>query len=682
MFVQNVMLKANVLAEKRINNNANTGQSFQLKPMTKDTVSFKGVEPDYKEAIEQLGLSLYQSVTFQDYEQTFNNASLQLIKVYDKLDESLQKKVKHLFEFIIEHAAFNPARAIAIKFFYNKDKDQEPDLAKLVQLSNKVNQFPNPEGKDYETARENLLRQEFKILYQELTQPVKYLDRALKMGVLDYLPGENDVNEINDMMHQKALAGLNGIIMLFNNLKLEIDPVDKKGIVDKLFEIIDAENKTEITENVKYNSFNLLMLMYPSLDQDQKVKVDNIASKNLSKPESEAICDLIPSFVQTTLDQNHPLRAQYEKVMLDQLKETTNKPDQKRNILIGLTKLKSSGVIDELQQLLNDKDTKHKLKVTAIWAAGVYNEQSLFDKVAEIVETNAFAKYVNKDETELTEIALSSLSEYNNDRALDILKRVKNSDSQFNELASALIDKRNDAMKIEKDYVLNQSTLSDPEKEQYKNLRDKYMPGFATILNQEEQNWVDKALIPFKTVLQEQLSKNRSFFVINDSPTAINRADRAVRNFVGFFSETSGGQTTAKGDVVIPRYNFTIPSTGNYVLGHEFGHVIFHHLNEFDQQACKRVLSMYQTASRMGNTLDHYAASTPGEYMAQCNEAYLALCKPHIELIHNNDTDNISFHTRSTLKRKDPEMFKFIDNLYKTYSAKALEEAKPVNLFA
>lgn len=682
MLIQNVMVKANVLAEKCINNNVNKGPFIQLTQPAKDTVSFKGVEPDYKEAIEQLGLSLYQSVTFPNYEQTFNNAAVQLIKVYDRLDESLQKKVKHLFEFIIENAPFDPARSIAIKFFYNKDKDQDPDLAKLVQLAAKVNQFPQPEGKDYETARENLLRQEFKILYQELTQPVKYLDRALKMGVLDFLPGENDLNDINDMMHQKALAGLNGMILMFNNLNLEMDPVEKAGIVDNLVEIIDSKVKTEISENVKYNSFNLLMLMYPSLDRSQKDKVDAIASKNLSDPESAGVSDLIPSFVLTTLDQKHPLRTQFEMLMLDQLKETANKPDQKRMILIGLTKLKSSGVIAELQQLLNDKEAKQKLKVTAIWAAGVYKEESLFDKVAEIVETNAFAKYVNKEDTELTEMALSSLSEYSNDRALDILNRVKNSESQFNELASALLDKLNGAMESEKDYILNQSTLSDSEKEQYKALRDKYIPRFDTILTQEEQNWVDKALVPFKTVLQEQLSKNRSFFVINDSPTAINRIDRAIRNFVGFFSETSGGQTTLKGDVVIPRYNFTIPSTGNYVLGHEFGHVMYHHLAEFDQPVCKKVLSMYQTASRMGNTLDHYAATSASEYMAQCNEAYLSLYKPHIELIHNNDPENIAFHTKSTLKRKDPEMYKFIDNLYKTYSQKPLKEVKPVNLFA
>ena len=680
MLVQNMVQSIDALSKKHLNQPVIKKSNLQLKQLTKDTVSFTATQEEYKEGIEQIRNALYQSITFPGFEQTFNNAAIQLIKAYDKLDESLQKEVKSLFNFIIEYAAFDPARTIAINFFMKKDKHKEPDFAKLVELADKANQFAKPEGKEYEAAREALLKQEFKILYQELTEPEKYMDRALKMGVVDFMT--DDKNEIEDMMHQKALAGLQSMVTMFEYLNIEMEPDKKQVIVDKMFEIIDGENKTEISEDVKYNALNMLIQLYPTLGADQKERIELKAKEITETPKETPLKQLISSFILQSLDRSHPLNLQYEKEMLEILKSDESKPEQKRSALIGLTRIDSEHTMGIANELLDNKDTKQTLKVAAIWVAGMYKDETAFDKLVNILEPDSLPKTLSPANLELKEMVMSSLSEYKNDKALEILNKVKDSECELNEIATALIEKIEGKYSNDSGYALKQANLSEADQKVYTELRAKYVPEFEKNLSVEEQNWTDKALLPFMTVLAEQVSKNRSLYVIDDSPTGINKRDRAIRNFSGFFAETSGGQTTPKGDVVLPRYNLKTPANGNFVFGHEFGHVLFRHLQEFDQNDSKKGIKLYESATRTGKCLDHYAAANPSEYLAQGNEAYLSIIKPHSDIIYNNDFDNISFHTKATLKRKDPDLFRFIDAIYAKYSQLKPEESKPVSLFA
>ena len=56
------------------------------------------------------------------------------------------------------------------------------------------------------------------------------------------------------------------------------------------------------------------------------------------------------------------------------------------------------------------------------------------------------------------------------------------------------------------------------------------------------------------------------------------------------------------------------------------------------------------------------------EYFAQGIDAYLKPYIPHINLIDIDSFLDREANTKSSLKRKDPELFKLIDALYKEYN--------------
>ncbi|MEL6651259.1 MAG: tetratricopeptide repeat protein [Bacteroidota bacterium] len=87
---------------------------------------------------------------------------------------------------------------------------------------------------------------------------------------------------------------------------------------------------------------------------------------------------------------------------------------------------------------------------------------------------------------------------------------------------------------------------------------------------------------------------------------------------------------------------------------HEYVHLF--HGNVFSDAENRRVRALYYHAMENDLTLDYYSANNELEYLAQTYTAYFLPVKVH-PLNHK------STNTRSELKRKDPQLYAFLDSL-------------------
>ena len=97
----------------------------------------------------------------------------------------------------------------------------------------------------------------------------------------------------------------------------------------------------------------------------------------------------------------------------------------------------------------------------------------------------------------------------------------------------------------------------------------------------------------------------------------------------------------------------------NVVL-HEYVHQF--HGSVFTDQENREVRRLYHQAMKEGRTLDYYSANNEHEYLAQTYPAYFEPVKVH-PLNHK------SINTTRELKRKDPELYAFLDGLVKRQRA-------------
>ncbi|MEL7532581.1 MAG: tetratricopeptide repeat protein [Bacteroidota bacterium] len=93
---------------------------------------------------------------------------------------------------------------------------------------------------------------------------------------------------------------------------------------------------------------------------------------------------------------------------------------------------------------------------------------------------------------------------------------------------------------------------------------------------------------------------------------------------------------------------------------HEYVHLF--HGNVFTDQEFRRVRALYYHAMENDLTLDYYSANNEFEYLAQTYTAYFIPIKVH-PLNHK------SINTRGELKRKDPQLFAFLDSLVQKQQA-------------
>ena len=284
--------------------------------------------------------------------------------------------------------------------------------------------------------------------------------------------------------------------------------------------------------------------------------------------------------------------------------------------------------------------------------------------------------------------------------AKNVLREVATSTSLLAPTAEALLDKMDNKFAIEKGYALKKLLLplfqEDgaaneikskylSERDTYISYRNQYVKNFDD-LDTETQNWIDLCLIPYRSILPALCKNDQSLFIVDDTVTGVSPESRAFRAPFGEYMDAWAGMANQRGLIVIPDYQFGLPSTlgASFCFAHEFGHQLHYALMKTHQADAKIIDAFYQDAGVLGRQVDQYAASHPYEYFAQAQEAYLTPFKPYESLIYDDEYNDTTSNHRLFLAHQDKNTYELVEKIRDSYNKQFLIKgiSTPLRLFA
>ncbi|MGD9580605.1 MAG: hypothetical protein AB7V50_04475 [Vampirovibrionia bacterium] len=591
-----------------------------------------------------------------------------LMCVYGYLEENEYKNIiQEPFFYILQEPKYKPLHNIAAFFFNCISEEIDADFHQLVKISNKIKEMEDYSSPEYYEARSDLLKQEFKILVQEFTQPKKYFDRATMMHAFQDLPSK--YAECVKLLKNNALSGISTSLNTITDFNIEIDPDIVLLLADNILKV--PENEDFNQSSVK-NAFIILCFIYPILACDQKQKVDHYLLDRFNNSTNNELKLQIVDLVNKDVFNNTSIQETINTSLLKNYDSFEEK--DKADLLITLIKTKKPEINNILVDILKNPDSySEKMYKTAIWGAGIYKSNYSFKKLIDIINPKKLKikQKLEPKEMRLAELAIYSLVRYEDKRVLQILNIISESGTDLAEVAKAILD----IVKVEntgnKDYSIN--TLLKPvckpdtflsEKDQYKNYRNKFIPDYES-LSVVQQNDIDKILVPFRSVLLEHVLNNKSTSVSSDIATIENKYFIGKRNGYSSFFDSAGG--IGGSNITIDKKTFLNEVYGSSLFAHEWGHCIHSYLIKYQPEMDKKIEELYCNAQRNG-FMDDYSEINYKEYFAQANEAYFSIFKTHNSIIERNNNYRGFDNTRLKLKQVDPEMFKFIDELYNSFN--------------
>ena len=337
---------------------------------------------------------------------------------------------------------------------------------------------------------------------------------------------------------------------------------------------------------------------------------------------------------------------------------------EKTDVIKTLAKNKSKKLAELLPAMIKDKKASHEAKLTAVWAAGRCQSKENFDLLYKIVNNKA------SKNLETREMAVNSLALYlrsNENKVKQTLNNVIKEKSDLSELATILLEKT-EGIYYTKDKEL--ANLSEAEKALYKNIRNKYVETDFKV-NVQKTNMLDRAFAPFKKVLANLADNDSKMHIMDDTYTKVSRDDIGIREFTddpaygGDFNDSTTMVSDFR-DIFINKKMLNLESKHSFPA-HEFNHAFVKKCISYEDK--NKLKLLYQNAVNKDKCLDNYAKLTPLEYFAQGYEAYVSVYKPHSIIIENNNFYSGLANLRSTLKRKDPDLYNFIEECIKNYNS-------------
>jgi hypothetical protein len=227
--------------------------------------------------------------------------------------------------------------------------------------------------------------------------------------------------------------------------------------------------------------------------------------------------------------------------------------------------------------------------------------------------------------------------------------------------------------------MLKQEIHELSERDKFKKLRNQYMPGFNK-LSTKSKNWTDRALIPFIPVLKECIKNKQTVTVHDGLISAILNDTAGTRTNYGMFRDTAGGIAGSEGNIVIPLNQYSTPDDSDFAFAHEWAHQVNYHFEEKYPHLQQELEALYDNAKASHKCLDGYAESSVYEYFAQGYAAFVSDYIPHGYVDNGEEYESNLAHTKSELKRKDPQLHDFIEKVIDFYQK--VNTQSPLNLVA
>ena len=483
---------------------------------------------------------------------------------------------------------------------YSHDMSKDPILNELKLLADKYRQSLSIEDKAH------LIQYERGMLYEELEHPELTLARNYVDIKKMCLTKDNKKNIVDILNHFNAIA-LKRIEFLQEPFKTEID-IDKIEHLEKLYNNIKPTNEIN---TINKDLFEVIIEKGKLIKKEHKIENLDLKTTDYNT--------LKKFFVDTKF----------------------NKKEQENAKKI-------------IESLLDDINTDPELYNLAVWAAGKYKNDSIFEKLKEIA--------LNKDEKNLRkrEIAIHSISMYARNKFEEVestILSIANDDSIFAPLAKIISNKLHGSYYSKNDRELKEMNYK--EKQLFKKWRNRLIRTEKE-LNKRYVNAIDKGLYPFKNLLKAFVKDLGESLIILGADTYTKHAPdkagirlfhRSIYNSGDFFDSITG-INTPKGTYIdrnSEKYQYNI-------ITHETAHILHNYL---PRNIERKIHALYKKAIAENRALDYYAKFNVYEYFAQGFEAYVSIYKPHKYLL---DEDALS-NTMYKLIDKDPELYKYIKYL-------------------
>lgn len=532
-------------------------------------------------------------------------------------------------------------------FFEKGNSLKDPDINKLNQLSKQYKQSGDIKDKH------KLFEQEEKILWQEVEEPAKYLNRALSIGAIDSDLLPKDPQERIAKLRECSLGGLYSHYKALKILNIPMGDLSSHfSLIEKM--IKETPDTSPSANGIKLNSIELFSYIYKNLDICTQKRMKTLLV-DLIKKDNNSTCK---TYALDTLVKLLPPN-DYAFHEIQSIIENPNTETAKKTILINMGKIRSPKLEIIIPQLLKDEKADHSLKVAATWCAGRVKTEENFGLLSNIINSTS----ITDKDIELKEMALHSFALYLKKHPVPVkitLEKISKSDSSLNDLAHIMLLKTQGKFNLE-DRFLNENISDLSERKEYKILRSKYIEELKN-LNTKQKNCIDKDLVPYFKALKKLTEMGAKCFILNDTITTKRTDLVGQRTGDGRFKDSCTALSGTDKKIIITNARLDEP----YDM---FAHELKHSIHDFiiDKTDYDHLEKLYKKAKKEDKCLDSYGAWNSHEYFAQGYEAYTSIYKPHINLMDSDNFDSCYFHTKSVLKRKDPELFKFIEHCIKKY---------------
>lgn len=520
-------------------------------------------------------------------------------------------------------------------------KKSDPDLIELNNLILKYKTTFSLEDKII------LLKHQEKMHWQELETPELGLVRTFsdmkKAGIKNYLTPAMNISSIN---------GLNRTInQAYDAVGYKYIPNEKNFNSLKTL-IENTSDDSPFSYDIK--KFALKIAAAGKNEDDDFIKLAQYLKENTKNKDLKKYAN---SWIKNIGEYN-------ESELLERLSNKKLAEFEKTSAIKTLSANKSQEFTKQIPFIIDNPKVSQEAKLSVIWAAGKCKSNENFNLLLKLTNDT------DPSNSEAREMALHSLSLYLKTNEVEVKATLHNlikEKSDLSELAQILLEKSEGRYYTKNRELAN---LTEAEKTTYEKLRNKYVKTNFKINNQQ-QNIIDRALVLFKKPLAQVLNKNTKMYIMNDTCTNVYKREVGKRLFTE--NPAYGGEFF---DSIIWIANLkrifmsksALKEKSKYNgLAHEFNHAFYYYCIS-DSKDVTKLSALYKKALKQNKCLDDYAQLTEKEYFAQGYEAYSSVYKPHGSILDNKNFSDYRCHIRSTLKRIDPELYKFIEYCIKKYN--------------
>lgn len=570
-----------------------------------------------------------------------------LQNVYSDFSPTIQKKIDALFMTSLAQTENRYLSAQMCDYFLTEGIRGDRDIDALREEAKLVKLRRTPQN------LQKLLDQEEKIMAQELVNSAKYLERAIKTGVV--VASDQPHKEKLMQLQCRAIRGLTAHLQ-FEKMSSNVSPFNPNRYFKYVEKNILNPTSQYHQKDLQTEGLKFLIEAYPLLSSNNREKTEKIALMFLNNRVDEETklltLDLCKLFSPGSSSFNLA-----ESTLMDFYQ--TGGTSEKTLAISGLGKMRSPLVNDIIDTTLPNPQKSIEEKRSAVWAAGMVQSPKNYQHIKKTI--NALSSNTDIRSFHLMEMALSSLSTYAEIPTLKpevnkTLSLMAQRNDIVGDIATALLEKLNGS-ETQEGFYRNNPKLNDS----YLRNINKYCRNYSS-LSIKEQNGIDKGIYPFQSLLSPALEDFHTLTITpDDSVTS------ASDNFVG--KRAPNGRFN---DVVLGlNTNIAIVASqvqtkeGSNIVCHEFGHKIDRMLLQGTGGA-KTLKSLYQNAmlSPEKRCLSYYASTNVAEYFAVGHETFQSVIKDHESMI---DTMNFSAKhagTKLALLIKDPDFYHFLEALY------------------